>query len=205
MTKISERKKRAGAARENQRAFVLVPLTQDRFAKVDAADAAEISNYRWYLQLKKSKYREYGYAARNGVSSDGRIVTIFMHRQILGLIGRSGVDVDHRNGDGLDNRRANLRLASRSMNARNKKIQGNKKSSIYKGVYPTGGGRWRAQIGKKNLGNFYHETDAAEAYNRAARDLFGEFACCNNTSDQNTATPELPLRLSRSRSRRFSN
>jgi hypothetical protein len=202
MTNISERKKGARSRRVNaseqkgnREAFVLIPVTQGRFTKVDAADALELSKYRWYLARKKSKYREYAYAARNGISSAGKIFTIFMHREILGLIG-NGVasDVDHRNGDGLDNTRANLRIATRSMNARNKKIQGNKKSSIYKGVYPAPGGRWRAQINNRSLGYFDYEADAAAAYNRAAHAVFGEFAHCNDTSNWTGIAPELPLK-----------
>jgi hypothetical protein len=90
--------------------------------------------------------------------------------------------VDHANGDGLDNRRANLRPASQLLNARNlRKRQGT--SSRFKGVCRLPDGRWQANIRinghSRHLGWFVDEEAAAGAYDNAARELFGEFAAVN--------------------------
>jgi hypothetical protein len=105
------------------------------FCEVDAADALELAKFTWYLALKRNKYRNYAYAARNEVIN-GRPVTIFMQRQVLGLIRRRGMDVDHVDGNALNNTRANLRIATRSLNSGNKKRQANKKILAIQGRLP---------------------------------------------------------------------
>lgn len=92
----------------------------------------------------------------------------------------AGLDIDHINHNTLDNRRCNLRVASRSQNAANCKGRGNK----YKGVWwDEEKQRWRARITVNyqgyNLGRFDNEEDAAIAYNVAAQLFFGEFALLN--------------------------
>jgi len=94
-----------------------------------------------------------------------------------------GMQIDHINGDGLDNRRCNLRLATNTQNRRNGKAHSDG-TSRFKGVcWDKFRGRWRADITFENrsihLGRFHSETDAAIAYDAAARDLFGEFARLN--------------------------
>lgn len=111
-----------------------------------------------------------------------------MHRLILGLApGQVG---DHRNGNGLDNRRENLRMATYSQNNQNARPS-SKKASPFKGVSircNRFGGRykarpWAAEIhvdGRKiGLGSFPDEVSAAKAYDVAAREHFGEFAKLN--------------------------
>jgi len=94
-----------------------------------------------------------------------------------------GCLVDHINGDGLDNRRANLRLATPSQNNCNK--PGFNKSSKYKGVSRTDlkKKQWRAVIHYNNemihLGRFCNEVAAAKAYDKAAKKYHGEFAYLN--------------------------
>jgi hypothetical protein len=111
-----------------------------------------------------------------------------MHREVLG--DPQGV-VDHINGDTLDNRRANLRVASYSGNNRNtRKRQGC--SSRFKGV-DRHRGAWRARItppgGRQvTLGHFASELEAALAYNAHARRLFGEFARLNTVAGKEEAT-----------------
>ena len=95
----------------------------------------------------------------------------------------AGVMVDHINRDRLDNRRANLRMATNAQNQANvTKRQG--MTSRYKGVSRhTATGRWQARIsveGKQmHLGYFAHEADAARAYDARAREVFGVFAQAN--------------------------
>jgi hypothetical protein len=114
-----------------------------------------------------------------------------MHRMIMGA--KRGEIVDHVNGDPLDNRRSNLRLATHAENCQNGKkgtYRGKPCLSKYKGVSKrssTKNGKkysyWIGQIvvdGQHiNLGNFKTEEDAARAYDEAAKEHFGEFAKCN--------------------------
>ena len=107
---------------------------------------------------------------------------LLLHRLIMNA--PSGVQVDHRNGNGLDNRRSNLRIATNQQNHHNTKAHRDG-TSRFKGVHwESGREKWQAQIttpgGKhKTLGRFTVEEDAARAYDRAAREAFGEFARCN--------------------------
>jgi len=99
-----------------------------------------------------------------------------MHRLILGA--SRGQWVDHINGDGLDNRRSNLRFCTASQNHMN--AVGWSRISRFKGVGKTKSGKqWRAAIGCRHLGTFADERSAALAYDVAARAMYGEFARCN--------------------------
>jgi hypothetical protein len=98
-------------------------------------------------------------------------------------------EVDHINGDGLDNRRENIRLASPTQNQQNKRKQSAPASSRYKGVtFKTARGRWEASIrvdGKNTfLGRFHDEEAAAHAYDAAARIHHGRFASLNFPDDE---------------------
>lgn len=144
-----------------------VPLTNGGFALVDAADADLVRDHNWW-QIR-------GYA-RTNVSGKH----ILMHRLILGE-GRPKHFVDHEDGDGLNNRRYNLRWATSTENMRNRRAN-TRGTSRFKGVY-LDGHSWRAAIvvrrKKLSLGAFTKERDAARAYDRAAREHFGEFAKTN--------------------------
>ena len=108
-----------------------------------------------------------------------------MHRLILDA--PHHLDVDHVNGNGLDNRRCNIRLCTRAQNQVNaQKRRGC--SSQYKGVdYRKDRNKWRASITInqqfKSLGHFNDETEAARAYNDAAVKYWGEFVRLNEVGD----------------------
>jgi hypothetical protein len=152
-----------------------IPLTQGKVALVDDEDYAELVKHKWYARRSGSTR---WYAFRNVQMKDRRI-TVGMHRMILRV--QPGQEVDHASGDGLDNRRANLRPCNKRQNQMN----GNKRmgcSSQYKGV-AAHRDKWRAYINTERglvfLGSFHLELDAARAYNRAATVLFGNYARLN--------------------------
>ncbi len=153
-----------------------IPLTQGKVALVDDADYPELSKYKWCAQHTEARW----YAIRFDVGRMGRC-RIPMHRAILNA--PSGLEVDHRNHNGLDNRRANLRLATKAENQRNRNKPATNTSG-YKGVsWHKGHNRWQAQIrhdGRARfLGYFDTPEQAARAYDSAAIETFGEFALPN--------------------------
>lgn len=145
------------------------------------------SDFEWLNQWKWSIHRGTGnktlYANRRDYKTYGykNPKEVLMHRLILGLTD-SSICADHKDGNGLNNQRENLRLATRSQNAAN--ILRKAKSSKYNGVcWHKSNNKWAAQL-KKNgkvysLGCFKNEEDAAKAYNEAAIQFHGEFARLN--------------------------
>jgi len=147
-----------------------IKLTQGKQAIVDDNDFDELNKYKWYT---KHQCRNY-YVVRHHPLNHGRL--IWMHRIIMG--DNHGMDIDHINGNGLDNRKINLRFCTRSQNnqnqrMRNKKFKGfSKRDNTYQARITVSGkriyiGSYRSQIG------------AALAYNIAAKLYFGDFARLN--------------------------
>ncbi len=150
-----------------------------KVAVVDDDDYEKLSGYRWHLQSQ-------GYAARGVAKPDGHGELVLMHRVITGA--GPGEKVDHRDRDRLNNTRGNLRLATHAQNLHNtgpySHRDGRPTASRYKGVwFNKRTQRWMAEMrfeGRKlSLGGHPDEQSAAEAYDRAARELHGEFACLN--------------------------
>lgn len=156
----------------------LIPLTQDKFAIVDAEDYELLSRYNWYAAKDKRSY----YAVRNVKRSR---IQIRMHRIILNA--PPGLLVDHINHNGLDNRKANLRLCTPFQNSFNQRPRRGT-SSEYKGVhFYKRLKKFMASITlnqkRYHLGYFKSEIDAAKAYDRKAMELFGRFAYLNFPED----------------------
>lgn len=156
-----------------------IKLTQGKFAIVDDADFEWLNRHKWYACKSCNTF----YVARSSPIVNGKRTIILMHREILGLGLGDKRQGDHKNHHGLDNRRDNLRIATCSQNHQNEVPRRNF-SSAFKGVsWRKRHDKWQAKIqvnGKiKYLGCFDSETEAARVYNRAAKELFGEFARLN--------------------------
>jgi hypothetical protein len=121
-----------------------------------------------------------------GVSPLGACVRL--HRLIMDAA--IGDIIDHIDGDGLNNAKSNLRFVTSQQNAMNRRAWKNKRGSRFKGVHRDGK-RFRAiiTVNRKNigLGSFKTEEEAAEAYNKAASEMFGEFACLNIIDNRSIA------------------
>ena len=150
-----------------------IPLTQSKHAIIDEADYELISKYSWYAIKKCNNWYAQTYVS--GKCSK----MMYMHRLLCGDR-CNGRQVDHKNHNGLDNRRVNIRICGPRENQCNQIPR--KGQSKYKGVGKHCG-KWRARIMNKGeeiyIGHFETEEEAALAYNNAALKYFGEFACLN--------------------------
>lgn len=151
-----------------------IRLTQGKVALVNNGDFARVSAHRWFAS--KQPHGNQWYAKTNMIVN-GRGTVITMHRFIMGLPRKQ---LDHRNGNGLDNRRRNLRFATHSQNGANAPKR-KRTTSRFKGVnFDNWSGRWLARIcvdrKQINLGRFFSEEAAGRAYEVAAKKHFGEFA-----------------------------
>lgn len=155
-----------------------IKLTQGKYAIVDDCDYPELSQYKWYAHKQRNTYYAY-----RGESLNGKKVVVAMHRQILGLSYRDGKETDHKNHNGLDNKRSNIRICTRFQNSLNQLANKNT-TSKYKGEsWAKKHKKWYAhiKINQKSyhIGNFDNEIDAAKAYDIKAKELFGDFAYTN--------------------------
>jgi len=156
-----------------------IKLTQDKVALVDDSDYEWLKQQRWYAL----KFSDNLWYAAQYVWQNGKQKVILMHRLILGLDFGNKLQGDHINHDGLHNYRANLRVCSSSQNHMNERPR-NGGTSQYKGVYWNARNKkWCAHIkfNRKmfHIGSFLIEDDAAKAYDRRAKKLFGDFAIPN--------------------------
>ena len=153
-----------------------IELTKGYKTMVDDEDYEGVSQHKWFAHVD---YRGGVYARRQ--RRDGnKQVTVLMHREITGV--PRGMEVDHIDGETLDNRRENLRVCTHSQNRKN--THGSHGDVLYKGVcYNKGQDRYTAKIGcdgKQHwIGYFKTPEEAALAYNDAARRYHGEYACLN--------------------------
>jgi hypothetical protein len=179
-------------------AFRKIPLTQGRFALIDPADFPRLNRYKW--RLCRTRGKNVLYAERSIRLPNGRYSRILMHREVLSLSkgelikAPAGYVIDHINGNGLDNRRANLRLATVAQNAWNSRKRNSR--SGYKGVwFAADKGLWRAAIvyhGRRiHLGYFKDKIAAAKAYDAAARKYYREYAKPNFPKKANRRLEEV--------------
>ena len=150
-----------------------IQLTRGKYAIVDNKYYKKISQLNWH-------YHSMGYACYHS-RINKKYYMVLMHRLIMNT--PQGMDTDHINGNGLDNRQSNLRICTHSQNHMNQRLS-SKNTSGFKGVtWKKDSNKWKAyiKIYKKqiHLGHFKNKIDAAKAYNQKAVELFGEFAWLN--------------------------
>lgn len=159
-----------------------IQLTQGFVTLVDDSDYEQLKKFKWHVYKNGDRY----YATTN-IKTDGIYSAVKMHRLILGLTDTK-ILIDHRNRDGLNNQRYNLRVATYSQNGANRAAKKNG-ASKYLGVYQCSKKTkskniyWVAHIrfNKKGyyLGVFKTEQEAALVYNDKAKEFHGEFANLN--------------------------
>jgi hypothetical protein len=154
-----------------------IPLTQEKFAVVDNDDFARVNKFKWCLDTKGMRL----YALRS-ITRRGHCHTIYLHRFILNA--PKGKQVDHIDGDGLNNRKKNLRLCSSAQNKYACRRKSRSATSRFRGVcWDSARQKWKVMLTYRdrpfNLGRFDCEIAAAHAYDKKARELFGNFASPN--------------------------
>jgi hypothetical protein len=152
---------------------MIINLQHNFTTIIDDEDYHLIREYHWYAAEGVSTFYVQAGVYKDGVAMD----LVRMHRVILGV--PDGYQVDHRNGNGLDNRRVNIRVCTHQQNMCNKKIP-ICNTSGYKGVYFASHiNKFIARIGYKNkrihLGCFNTAIEASIVYENKARELFGDF------------------------------
>lgn len=157
-----------------------ISLSQGKVAMIDDVDFVIVGRHRWCAVLNG---KDLWYAVTS-IEKGGTRRSIRMHRMLLGLKYKGKQQADHINHNGLDNRRANLRICSHTENVRNSRVLVHK-TSIYKGVcWDKNAKKWHAGISvgagkQKHLGHFKLEECAALAYDFAAVRYHGEYAVFN--------------------------
>lgn len=149
-------------------------------AIVDDEDFDRIRRHVWSLsKIKKNLYAYCKIVIQNGPEK-GKATQAYMHRLIMGLRPRDKREVDHINGNGLDNRKENLRVCTTHQNQCNQQRLYKSNKSGYRGVcWDKSCGRWKAQYSKnkkaKQIGYYDTPEEAARAFDAVAKAEYGEF------------------------------
>lgn len=151
-----------------------IALTRGYETVIDAEDLPHVADFNWSSQPSGKTV----YACRGTRSSDGKSLGVRMHRVLIGA--PDGMEVDHIDGDGLNNRKANLRLATHAENCMNRRVPVTNSSGL-KGVsWHKGQRQWVAKIKVSgitvHIGSFNCPEQAHRAYCEAAARIHGKFA-----------------------------
>ena len=134
---------------------------------VDDADVRLVDGFIWHLSERRVGGKVFRYALTNVRQPDGRYRQVGMHRVIVGIVDDQTYDVDHRDGNGLNNQRSNLRPCTHAQNMQNRRQY--VRASRFRGVQQLPSGRWRARYGgfasgkQVHVGTFDTEIEAARA------------------------------------------
>lgn len=154
-------------------------LTRGMVALVSECDYPLVSKHKWAFQAKNAQIEDTGYASRFVPLGNGKRLKVYLHREIVQP--PPGKIAEHKNGDGLDCRRSNLRLANHIQNRANRAYEPGLSGFI--GVSRSGMSRWRAkmEVDQKtvHLGTYATKEEAAQAYDRAVIERHGVFAVLN--------------------------
>lgn len=158
-------------------------LTQGKIALVDDEDYERLNIYKWSVRLNRNSSYQDQYYARRTVHENNKTHSIYMHREVLNVSRESNLCVDHINPVAtLDNRKNNLRKATKSQNNANARLRSDNKSG-FRGVYRLSSGKWRVMIRHNNkrisVGTFADKIVASQKYYEKALELFGAFARLN--------------------------
>ena len=165
-------------------------MTQGKFAIVDPDDYYRLCKHKWHTRKIHNGF--YAVHSQRVRGEKGKVEHVLMHREVLAV--GEGRFVDHANRNGLDNRKANLRAATRSENGMNRgKYRRGRYRSRYKGLsWHPGQRKWLAYIKAKGrkvyLGKFEDEVQAAKAYDLAAEKYHGDFASLNFPHSKRSAS-----------------
>jgi hypothetical protein len=155
-------------------AIAYIALPCGDWAIIDVDDLGQIANYNWHaVDMGHTKY-----VRRNRTKNDPpRPLSIRLHRQLMSA--PNGMDVDHVNMNGLDNRKSNLRVCTRSQNLCNRKVQARTKSKLKGVVWHKRAQKWMASLkyeGKHYyLGLFRLKEDAHLAYLQKSKEIHKDF------------------------------
>lgn len=158
--------------------YRFIPLTQGQTAIVDAEDFDRVNRWNWHA-LKPPLSKTF-YAVRLHTIAKGTRIVVSMH----GFILKTGnKELDHLNADTLDNRKTNLRKATRSQNCCNRGRRSDSHSKFKGAFFRKNVNKWQSSITIKKkrhyLGQFFTPEEAARAYDEKAKEFHGEFAHLN--------------------------
>lgn len=150
-------------------------LGEGKVMLVDEEDFEMVSRYKWYLSTSKNKSFFY---AKCYLNVNGKVKNVYAHRMIVNA--PIGMIVDHKNHNGIDNRKSNLRVCTVRDNARNRfglKTNKSGMKGVHKVVRKKDGVKYVSAI---TLGTFDTPEEAQAAYIKAAKMIFGDFFCASN-------------------------